>query len=161
MRLGGLFVLVAAAALLVAGGAPAAVAATELRASVGPDFDIQLFHPDGRRVTQLDPGTYDITVRDLATEHNFHLTGPGVNESTGVETTGTVTWTVTFREGRYLFVCDPHSDDDARELRRRQPAARAHADAHPGREGAEAAADGRPDRADHAAQRRPAGGSSA
>ena len=109
MRLGGLFVLAAAAALLVAGGAPAAVAATELRASVGPDFDIQLFHPDGSRVTQLDPGTYDITVRDLATEHNFHLSGPGVNESTGVETTGTVTWTVTFREGRYLYVCDPHS----------------------------------------------------
>ena len=29
-------------------------------------------------VTQLDPGTYEIIVRDLSDEHNFHLIGPGV-----------------------------------------------------------------------------------
>jgi hypothetical protein len=60
-------------------------------------------------VTQLDPGTFDLVVRDLATEHNFHLTGPGVDNATGVEATGTVTWTVTLREGRYTFMCDPHA----------------------------------------------------
>ncbi len=107
MRLGGLLVLVATTALFVAGGAPAANPV--LNGRVGPDFDIQLVHPDGRPVTQIDPGTYDVVVRDLGTEHNFHLTGPGVDEATGVESTGTVTWSVTFREGRYRFVCDPHS----------------------------------------------------
>ena len=32
-----------------------------------------------------------------------------MNETTGVEDTGTVTWTVTFREGRYTLQCDPHA----------------------------------------------------
>ena len=109
MRLGGLVVLAAAAALLVAGAAPAVTANPVLNGRVGPDFDIQLTHPDNRPVTQIDPGTYDVVVRDLATAHNFHLIGPGVDQSTGVESTGTVTWTVTFREGRYRFVCDPHA----------------------------------------------------
>src|SRR5688500_13431993 len=109
MRVGGLLVLVAAAALVVAGGAPAVTANPVLNGRVGPDFDIQLMHPDNRPVTQIDPGTYDVVVRDLSVEHNFHLIGPGVDEATGVESTGTVTWTVTFREGRYRFVCDPHN----------------------------------------------------
>ena len=107
MRLGGLLVLAAAAALLVAGGAPAANPV--LNGRVGPDFDIQLTHPDGRPVTQLDPGPYDVVVRDLSGDHNFHLSGPGVDQATGVEGTGTVTWTVAFREGRYRYVCDPHA----------------------------------------------------
>jgi hypothetical protein len=59
-------------------------------------------------VTRLEPGTYVLQVRDLSPDHNFHVFGPGVNEATGVETEGTVTWTVTFREGRYTVVCDPH-----------------------------------------------------
>jgi hypothetical protein len=109
MRLGGLLVLVATTALVVAGGAPAVTANPVLNGRVGPDFDIRLTHPDNRPVTQIDPGTYDVVVRDLGVEHNFHLTGPGVDEATGVEATGTVTWTVTFREGRYRFVCDPHN----------------------------------------------------
>jgi hypothetical protein len=110
MRLGGLFAFAAAMALLMAGGAPAANAANPvLNGRVGPDFDIQLTHPDNSPVTQIDPGTYDVVVRDLGVEHNFHLIGPGVDEATGVETTGTVTWTVTFVEGRYRFQCDPHN----------------------------------------------------
>ena len=61
-----------------------------------------------RRVTKLDPGTYDIKVHDLSEEHNFHLTGPGVRPATEVGETGNVTWTVTFRDGTYRYVCDPH-----------------------------------------------------
>jgi plastocyanin len=86
---------------------------------VGPEFTITLTNASGGRVTQLDPGTYDITVEDRSDQHNFHLCrasgstswscGAGVNERTGVETEGTVTWTVTFVEGRYIFVCDPHA----------------------------------------------------
>jgi hypothetical protein len=110
MRLGGLLVVAATTALLVAGGAPASNAANPiLNGRVGPDFDIQFSHPDNSPVTQIDPGSYDVVVRDLATEHNFHLIGPGVDETTGVETTSTVTWTVTFVEGRYRFQCDPHN----------------------------------------------------
>ncbi len=65
--------------------------------------------PNGQALTQIDPGTYEIEVSDLSEEHNFHLQGPGVNETTSLEFVGTVTWTVTFVEGRYTFVCDPHS----------------------------------------------------
>jgi hypothetical protein len=109
MHLRGLLALGACAALvLVPGAATAPAQAVKLVGTVGPGFSILLEYPDGRTVTQLDPGSYEITVRDLSEEHNFHLTGPGVDQFTGVETTGTVTWNVTFREGRYTIVCDPH-----------------------------------------------------
>ena len=108
MRLRGLLVLAAAAAVVLV---PAATPATlpQLLGTVGPEFSITFSHPDGSPVTHLDPGTYEIVVRDLSEFHNFHLSGPGVNESTGVEETGPVTWTVTFQDGRYSVVCDPHS----------------------------------------------------
>ena len=110
MRLRGLFALAAAAAfVLVPAGTPSVSANTELMATVGPGFFIRLAHADGSVVTKVDPGTYDIVVRDLDVEHNFHLSGPGVDRSTPVEETANVTWTVTFVEGRYRFECDPHS----------------------------------------------------
>ena len=84
-------------------------AATQLRGTVGPGFTIALDDAAGNSVRQVDPGAYEIVVRDLSPEHNFHLSGPGVNELTGVETEGTVTWPVTLQEGRYTFVCDPHA----------------------------------------------------
>ena len=109
MHLRGLLALGACAALVfVPGAATAPAQAVKLVGTVGPGFSILLEFPDGRTDTQLDPGSYEITVRDLSEEHNFHLTGPGVDQFTGVESTGTVTWNVTFREGRYTIVCDPH-----------------------------------------------------
>ena len=97
--------------LALATSAPAgAQQNVQLRGTVGPGFSISLTNAAGNRVTNLDPGTYDITVRDLSVEHNFHLRGPGgVDEATVVETESTVTWTVTLVEGRYTFVCDPHA----------------------------------------------------
>ena len=110
MHARGLLVLTASAALvLVPGAATAPAQAVHLDGTVGPGFTITLADANGRLVTQLDPGQYEITVRDLSDEHNFRLFGPGVEEFTQVETTGTVTWTVTFREGRYTVQCDPHS----------------------------------------------------
>lgn len=110
MRFRGLIVLAASAALvLVPGAVPAPAQAVPLLGTVGPGFTITLADAGGRLVTQLDPGAYEITVRDLSDEHNFRLFGPGVEEFTQVETTGTVTWTVTFRDGRYTVQCDPHS----------------------------------------------------
>jgi len=110
MRLPGLVTLAAAAAFVLApAGAPSASANPQLLATVGPGFTIRLTHPDGSVVTKVDPGTYDIVVRDLAEEHNFHLSGPGVDRFTEVEGIVNVTWTVTFMDGRYEFECDPHS----------------------------------------------------
>ena len=106
MRLSLVIVVLAAGAFLAPGTASAQ---TKLTATVGPAFSIQLSNESGGRVTQLDPGTYEITVSDRSEEHNFHLTGPGVNQMTEVDFVGTVTWTVTFRDGTYRFVCDPHS----------------------------------------------------
>ena len=84
--------------------------ARTLNGTVGPGFTITLLNPDGSRFEHLDPGTYTITVRDLADIHNFHLFGPGVDQTTTIEGMGSVTWTVTFRDGVYMFQCDPHVD---------------------------------------------------
>ena len=83
----------------------------KLFGSVGPGFSITLRDAQGGVVTRVDPGTYDIEVRDLADLHTFHLRGPGVDERTQVEFTGTVNWTVTFQNGEYTFLCDVHPQD--------------------------------------------------
>lgn len=75
---------------------------------VGPGTNITLRNADGSNVTHLDPGTYDISVTDNAIDHNFHLRGPGVDQTTDVEGMGTFSWTVTFTDGTYTFVCDVH-----------------------------------------------------
>lgn len=107
MRIRGLGTIVAWVALAAAPAALAA-AAPQLFGTVGPGFTIKLNDASGARVTQVDPGTFEIMVSDLDIEHNFHLSGPGVNESTGVESEGTVTWTVTLQIGRYRLLCDVH-----------------------------------------------------
>lgn len=102
-----LALLAALAALFL----PAAAAGgnTQLFASVGPGFTIALLDVDFYRVTQLSPGTYDIVVDDQADEHSFHLRGPDVDRYTDVSFVGTVTWTVTLKDGSYSFFCDPHA----------------------------------------------------
>ena len=84
-------------------------AGTTLDANVGPGFEISLKGSDGQDVTTLTAGTYTIDVNDQADIHNFHLTGPGVDEMTDVGGTGTTTWTVTLQDGSYHFQCDPHA----------------------------------------------------
>jgi plastocyanin len=101
--------LVLSCAGLVAAVSVARPASTDgvLAANVGPGYSISLTQ-NGTRVTHLDPGTYTINVNDQADIHNFDLFGPGVKESTGVDTTGTTTWTVTLADGTYTYVCDAH-----------------------------------------------------
>ena len=82
---------------------------TTLNGSVGPGFDISLKDASDNDVTTLTPGTYTIDVNDQADIHNFHLSGPGVDEATDVSGTGTTTWTVTLQDGTYTFQCDPHA----------------------------------------------------
>ena len=67
--------------------------------TVGPGNTIDLKHADGTPVTTLPAGEYTILVRDLASIHNYHLMGPGVDELTDVAGMGDVTWTVTFSAG--------------------------------------------------------------
>jgi plastocyanin len=102
-------VSVAAVLLVAAGGGAASAQSTKLHAKVGPGFTIGLTDESGARVSTLEPGTYEIEVEDESEEHNFHLTGPGVDRMTSVAGMGKETWTVTFTEGTYRYVCDPHS----------------------------------------------------
>jgi plastocyanin len=97
------------AGLLGAGGGAAAPSqATKLFGEVGPEFEISLRDAQGNRVTRLDPGTYEIEVEDKSDFHSFHLEGPGVDERTDTTFVGDARWTVTFRDGRYTYHCDPH-----------------------------------------------------
>ena len=98
-----------AAAALLSLAAPAAAQAKDLFATVGPEFTITLRDDQNQPVTKLDPGDYRIVVEDRSDFHNFHLKGPGVDVATDIEQIGTVEWNVTFVEGRYTFVCDPHA----------------------------------------------------
>jgi len=70
---------------------------------------ISLTTQDGQDVTTLAPGSYTIEVDDMADIHNFHLTGPGVDESTEVGEEEKQTFQVDLQPGTYTFVCDPHS----------------------------------------------------
>jgi plastocyanin len=100
--------------LLTALVLPSAVAQADnprLVAVVGTNeaFVISLRDASGNLVTQLEPGTYDIAVSDRALSHNFHLRGPGVEQSTPIGEMQETTWTVTIGEGRYTYVCDAHA----------------------------------------------------
>jgi plastocyanin len=101
-------VLATAALFLAAGGAARSTQETKLVGTVGPEFSISLVDAQGNDVSKLDPGTYVVQVKDLSDFHNSHLRGPGVNEATTVGSTGEVTWTVTFTDGTYTFLCDAH-----------------------------------------------------
>ena len=79
-----------------------------LQGVVGPGFSITLTQ-NGTKVTHLDPGTYTITVDDESADHNFHLSGPGVDQTTDVAGMGTTTWTVTFADGTFFYQCDVHA----------------------------------------------------
>ena len=101
-----------AVVLALAGGTSAATAKQrfQLKGEVYSNaaFKIELKTAAGRRVKTLDAGTYRIKVEDVATIHNFHLKGPGVNKATSIPRRAETIWTVRLRPGRYVFVCDPH-----------------------------------------------------
>ncbi len=73
-----------------------------LTGTVGPGYTITM------NKKTVKAGTYVITIHDLASIHDFHLTGSGVNKKTSVSGTGTTKWTVKLKKGTYHFVCDPH-----------------------------------------------------
>jgi Copper binding proteins, plastocyanin/azurin family len=87
---------------------PPAAGGAALAGSVGPGFEISLMQ-DASPVSELAAGSYTIVVNDQASSHNFHLTGPGVDEATDVAETGETTFEVALEPGEYTFVCDPHA----------------------------------------------------
>jgi plastocyanin len=104
-----IYLVLAAAALALLAVSQTQAALPKLTGTVGPSFTIKLTK-NGTKVTKLKAGKYSLTVNDLSSQHNFHLTGPGVNKKTSVGGTGKTTWTVTLQKNRtYRFVCDPHA----------------------------------------------------
>jgi plastocyanin len=105
-----LALVAAVAALALVLAASSGAATPKLIGTVGPDssFTIKLTKA-GTKVTKLKKGKYVIVIKDTATIHNFHLKGPGVNKLTSVAGTGTTTWTLTLKPGKYTYVCDPHA----------------------------------------------------
>jgi hypothetical protein len=106
MRIALLAAVIAACLVAVA---PTGADNGQLVGTVGPGFGIFLKDSSGVAVTHLDAGTYTLLVHDLSEEHNFHLTGPGVDVTTDVAFTGDQTFTITITNGTYDYVCDVHS----------------------------------------------------
>ena len=98
------------AAVLVPGAAQSAPTATQLNVTVGPGFSIKVADTTGHSVTQLDPGDYTLTIKNLspAQEHNFHISGPGGVDMASAFDNNTVTWNLTFVDGVYKWKCDAH-----------------------------------------------------
>ena len=71
-------------------------------------FTITLTDGSGQPVQNLKAGSYTLKVDDLSAIHNFHLSGPGVDQETTVPETGSKTFTVTLQAGTYTYICDPH-----------------------------------------------------
>ncbi len=99
---------IAALTAALVGAAGAGAATPKLAASVSDPLNISLTQ-GGKKVSKLKAGTYTIVVQDKASDHNFHLSGPGVNKSTSVSGKTTTTWTVRLKKGTYTYVCDPHA----------------------------------------------------
>jgi plastocyanin len=90
------------ATLVLASSSFGAASTNTLTGTDGPGFTITM------NKKTVKAGTYAITIHDLASIHDFHLTGPGIDKKTSVPGTGTTKWTVKLKKGTYQFVCDPH-----------------------------------------------------
>ena len=97
---------------------PAAAATPVFTGTDGPGFTISM----AKKPTKA--GKITLVITDRASIHNFHLRGPGGKEISGTNTktkkavksittsvgsTGTTSFTLTLKAGRYTFVCDPHA----------------------------------------------------
>jgi plastocyanin len=82
-----------------------------LEGETGPGFTIEV-EQDGKDAESVKAGTYTLKVEDKSDMHNFHLTGPGVDEEvTDVPFMGEKSVTVTLEKGTYTYQCDPHASN--------------------------------------------------
>ena len=80
-----------------------------LEGETGPGFEIEV-KQNGEDAESVKAGTYTLKVEDKSDQHNFHLSGPGVDEVvTDVGFVGDKTVTVTLKKGTYTYQCDPHA----------------------------------------------------
>ncbi|MFO7571554.1 MAG: hypothetical protein R6W48_03005 [Gaiellaceae bacterium] len=94
-------VALGASAVVVLPALSAPAAPPKLAGTVGPGFTIGMKKP-------TKAGKYRLVVADKSSIHNFRLRGPGVNVATSVPATGTKTFAITLKKGKYTFLCDPH-----------------------------------------------------
>jgi hypothetical protein len=106
---GRLVLCLAALSLALVGAGSAAP--TKLTGAVGPGHTIDL-RVGGKKVTRLKAGVaYRLVVSDRSEDHDFRLSGPGVNRVvTGEEFVGTKSVVLKLEKGPYRFFCAPHAD---------------------------------------------------
>jgi hypothetical protein len=102
------FAVLAAVALALVVAGMAGADGAPLSGSVGPGYAISLKDAEGSAITHLDAGPVTLTVDDKSDEHNFHLRGPGVDVTTGIDEIGSQTFALSLVDGTYTFVCDAH-----------------------------------------------------
>ena len=79
-----------------------------LQATVGAGSFLTL-RLDGKSISALKAGKYNINVTDKSTKDNFHLQVPGVEKSTSVSKKEEVTWTLNLKKGVYGYSSDGSS----------------------------------------------------
>jgi plastocyanin len=77
---------------------PTPVTVTALAGSIGPGAKIRLAPSSG-----LSAGKFRIKISDRSAADGFRLAGPGLTRATSAKFTGSVTWTVTLKAGKYTF----------------------------------------------------------
>jgi hypothetical protein len=106
----GTIVWLGVAGAVLAATLHAAVSQT-LHGTVNADYSITLLFDDGSNATSAPAGSYRLVVNDQTSEHNFHLSGPGVDVDTGIDQVGTQGFTINLQNNsQYTFVCDVHPD---------------------------------------------------
>jgi len=81
---------------------------SKLKGKVGPGKTISLKTAGGASVKSLTAGTYSVSVQDVTTKDNFHLSGPGVAKKTSVKGKSKPIWKLTFKVGTYTYRSDAH-----------------------------------------------------
>jgi plastocyanin len=96
--------LVAALAASVGAAAPPTLVGT-----VGPGFTITLTK-GGQKVKVLKAGKYKLVVHDKGSSHSYNFVGPNgfAKTFTGVGFTGTKSFLLNLKKGKYKFFCQPH-----------------------------------------------------
>jgi plastocyanin len=77
---------------------PTPATVTTLAGSIGPGAKIRLAPSSG-----LSAGKFRIKISDRSAADGFRLAGPGLTRATSAKFTGSVTWTVTLKAGKYTF----------------------------------------------------------
>jgi plastocyanin len=98
-----------AAGVLSAGALARRTATPTLVGTVGPGFMISL-KKSGTAVTTLKAGTYTLVINDKSSIHAWSLDGPNgfAKDFTMVPFSGTKTFTVKLKAGKYKYYCPPH-----------------------------------------------------